>query len=285
MRREPIVAGMFYPAEPERCRAELARYLEDARKAVPEGRYFAGLVPHAGWSYSGPTAARTFAALAASGTPDTLVILGAVHVWGVTRAAVFPGGTWVTPLGALQVDQALADRIVAEAGGLVVEDPHAHTQEHSIEVQLPFVRYLFPQATIVPLMVPPSKDAIDVGAAVARAVRLHGGSAYILGSSDLTHYGPRYGFAPRGMGAGALAWARENDRRLLDAVAELRAGGALERALKDRSACGGGAIAALVAAARDLGATRGVILEQTTSHDVHPMGAPSDFVGYAAVVF
>ncbi|MCL6430799.1 MAG: AmmeMemoRadiSam system protein B [Anaerolineae bacterium] len=285
MRREPIVAGMFYPAEPERCRAELARYLEDARKAVPEGRYFAGLVPHAGWSYSGPTAARTFAALAASGMPDTLVILGAVHVWGVTRAAVFAAGTWITPLGALQVDRALADRIVGESGGLVVEDPRAHTQEHSIEVQLPFVRYLFPQATVVPLMVPPSEDAIDVGEAVARAVRLHGGSVYILGSSDLTHYGPRYGFAPRGMGAGALAWARENDRRLLDAVAELRVEEALERALEDRSACGGGAIAALVAAARDLGATRGVILEQTTSHDVHPMGAPSDFVGYAAVVF
>ena len=285
MRREPVVAGMFYPAEPERCEAELARLLDSSRRTVPEGRYFAGLVPHAGWTFSGPTAAKTFAALAASGTPDSLVILGAVHVWGVTRAALFPSGSWVTPLGPVQVDQALAERIRAEGGGLIVDNARAHAEEHSIEVQLPFVRYLFPQAAIVPLMVPPSQDAAAVGEAVARAVRPRGGAVYILGSSDLTHYGPRYGFAPRGIGPGALTWAHESDRRLLEEVVQMRADAALERALEDRSACGGGAIAALVAAARSLGATKGVILEQTTSHDVHPMGAPSDFVGYAAVVF
>ncbi|MDI7275717.1 MAG: AmmeMemoRadiSam system protein B, partial [Anaerolineae bacterium] len=203
MQREPIVAGMFYPAEPDRCAAELAHYLEDARKAVPEEARFAGLVPHAGWSYSAPTAAKTFTALARSGSPASLVILGAVHTWGVTRAAIYPRGSWATPLGSVQVDQALAEEIVRQAEGLVVDNPRAHAQEHSIEVQLPFVRHLFPEAAIVPLMVPPTDDAPAVGEAVARAVQRSGARAYILGSSDLTHYGPRYGFAPGPVPRGA----------------------------------------------------------------------------------
>lgn len=285
MQREPVVAGMFYPASPTQARAEVARMIEAARPAVPQGRFIAGLVPHAGWAYSGPTAALTFAALAGSGAPRTLVIFGAVHTWGVDRPALYARGAWATPLGPLPVDQTLAAAIVREAGGGVVESERAHSQEHSIEVQLPFVKYLWPEAAIVPLMVPPLRQAPQVGEAVARAVQGQEGPVYLLGSSDLTHYGPRYGFAPRGVGPAALAWAKENDRRLLDDAVHLRAEEIVARAAADHSACGSGAIAATVAAARALGATEGHILEHTTSYEVQPLGAPDDFVGYAAVVF
>ena len=285
MQREPIVAGMFYPADPNRVRAEVAGMLEAARETAPADGYFAGLVPHAGWAYSGPTAAQTFAALAASGTPQTLVVLGAVHSWGVTRPSLYPRGAWDTPLGPLPVDEALAASIVREAGGLVVESARAHGEEHSIEVQLPFVRYLWPEARVVPLMVPPTDDAVAVGQAIARAAQPHGRDVYLLGSSDLTHYGPRYGFAPAGTGQAALAYARENDDRLLDDVVHMRAGRIVERSMADRSACGGGAVAATVAAAAALGAYEGLILGHTTSYDVQPIGRADDFVGYAAVVF
>ncbi len=285
MQREPVVAGMFYPAEPERCRAEAEAYLQEARQAVPPDRFFAGLVPHAGWTYSGEVAARTFAALAESGTPATLVILGAVHSWGVAGPSIYARGSWATPLGALEVDQPLAEAILREAGGLVSDNPGAHSEEHSIEVQLPFVKYLFPDARIVPLMVPPAPDSVQVGEAVARAVRPRGREVFLVGSTDLTHYGPRYGFAPRGAGPAALTWAKENDERLIDDVVHLRAEQIVARVARDRSACGAGAVAAAVAAARMLGAKRGVLLEHTTSHDVHPIGSPTDFVGYAAIAF
>jgi len=285
MQREPVVAGMFYPANPAHARAEIARMLEAARQVVPANGFFAGLVPHAGWAYSGPTAARTFAALAGSGSPRTLVIFGAVHTWGVGRPALYGRGTWETPLGSLQVDHALAEAILREAGSDVTENERAHSEEHSIEVQLPFIKYLWPDATIVPLVVPPERQAPAVGEAVARAVQAQGGRVFLLGSSDLTHYGPRYGFAPRGVGSAALAWAKDNDRRLLDDVVHLRAEEIVPHASADHSACGGGAVAATVAAARALGATQGVLLEHTTSYEVQPLGSPDDFVGYAAVVF
>ncbi|HOG48192.1 MAG TPA: AmmeMemoRadiSam system protein B [Anaerolineae bacterium] len=285
MQREPVVAGMFYPANPERARAEVAEMLQAAQASLPAGRFVAGLVPHAGWAYSGPTAARAFAALAAGGAPQTVVFFGAVHAWGVRRPALYARGAWHTPLGPLPVDEAMAAEILREAGGEVAASEQAHSEEHSIEVQLPFVAYLWPKAAIVPLMVPPSAGAAAVGEAVARAVQPRGHAVYLVGSSDLTHYGPNYGIVPRGAGPEALAWAKENDQRLLDDVVHLRAEAIVERANADRSACGGGAIAATVAAARALGATEGRILEHTTSYDVRPTGTPRDFVGYASVVF
>lgn len=285
MQREPVVAGMFYPARPERARAEVARMLQEARGAVPQGEFFAGLVPHAGWSYSGPTAAKTYAALDQSGAPAAVVIFGAVHSWGVGQPALYARGTWGTPLGPLPIDEALAVAIMREARGTVVESARAHSEEHSIEVQLPFIRHLWSEAAIVPLMVPPLPDAAAVGEAVARATAADGRRVVLVGSTDLTHYGPRYGFAPRGTGQAALAWARENDRRLLDDAVHLRAERIVDRAQADHSACGAGAVAATVAAARALGAREGRIIEHTTSYDVQPVGSPDDFVGYAAVVF
>ncbi len=285
MQREPVVAGMFYPASAQEAEAQIARYVQEARKAMPEGTFFAGLVPHAGWIYSGAIAVETLVTLRESGTPATVVILGAVHSWGVGRPALYGQGMWETPLGDLEVDGALASEIVEQAAGEVEDNPYAHSQEHSIEVQLPFIKYLFPEAKIVPLMVPPTERSVALGEAIARAVKPRQGDVYLVGSTDLTHYGPRYGFAPRGTGPAALAWAKENDRRLLDSITHLRAEAIVAQATTDLSACGAGAIAATVAAARALGAQRGVVIEHTTSYDVQPMGSPTDLVGYASVVF
>jgi len=285
MRREPIVAGMFYPADPDRCRAEVERMLQEARRELPTGHFFAGLVPHAGWAYSGATAARTFAALAASATPSAVVLLGAVHHWGIRQASIYARGSWETPLGSVAIEEELAAAILEEGKGLIAEDPHAHLEEHAIEVQLPFIQYLFPSARIVPLSVPPEANAVPVGEAVARAAQRSKSPLCLVGSTDLTHYGPHYGYAPRGVGQAALTWARENDRRLIDLVLQLRAEDIVPQVAEDRSACGAGAIAATVAAARSLGARRGILLGYTTSYDVQPTGSPADFVGYAAVAF
>jgi AmmeMemoRadiSam system protein B len=155
-------------------------------------------------------------------------------------------------------------------------------------VQLPFVVQLFPGANILPIMVPPTSRAGEVGEAVGRTLLAYDYDAVVVGTTDLTHYGPRYGFAPRGVGPQAHAWAKnENDRRVIDLVCELKAAEVITEAAEHKSACSGGAAAATIAAVSKLGATRGTLLAHTTSNEVQTGRSAvdsTDFVGYAGIV-
>ncbi len=282
--RQPVVAGMFYPADPAQCLREVQAYLKAASVDV-RGVIRGGIVPHAGWTFSGATAARVFEAIATQSPPETLVCFGAVHSWGVSVPSMYGRGSWRTPIGELEVDQELARAVLSESDGQVVDRPEAHQGEHSIEVQLPFIKALFPEARILPIAVPPSSVASQVGIAVARAAEHLGRAVVAIGSSDLTHYGPRYGFAPVGVGPRGLEWAKENDRHLLELVVQMEAEQVVPEAQRHHNACGSGAIAAAIAFSAALGATRGIVLQHITSHEVMPMGRPTDLVGYAAVVF
>lgn len=281
--REPSVAGMFYPADVATCRRELTAYLRQASIPKEIGPVLGGLVPHAGWRYSGPTAAHLFAAV--DQAPETVVLFGAVHRWGVSAPSVYPDGAWRTPLGDCLVDSELAQAVQSIPGTSVVASRQAHAGEHSIEVQIPFVQYAFPEARILPVATPPTRQAIQAGHDMAQAIQALGRRTLVVASSDLTHYGPRYGMAPAGVGERALAWAKTNDRRLLEQILAMDALRVLRVAAEEQSACGAGAIAAAIACTADLGATKNVLLHHTTSHEVMPMGRPSDFVGYAAVAF
>lgn len=288
--RYPVVAGMFYPADERACRREVQACLEQVRLQMAgqptlTGAVLGGLVPHAGWVYSGPTAAHLFAALAAQGAPETVICFGAVHHWGVERASLYGAGQWQTPLGPLEVDAELAQAALAHSEAPWVDRPAAHEDEHAIEVQLPFVRHLWPQARILPIAMPPIAEAIEVGRALAAVAKGLGRRTVALASSDLTHYGPNYGLAPAGAGAPAIAWAHENDRPLLDRACALDAQGVLLQAATRHSACGAGAIAAAITYAQTLGATQGVLLHYTTSYEVRPTGRATDLVGYGAVAF
>ncbi len=284
--RYPVVAGQFYPAD----RAGCVRMIEQClpREPLPDlpERIVAGIVPHAGWVYSGPTAAKVFAAVRERGRPETFVLCSAMHRWGAVKPAVYSEGAWITPLGEAPVDEDLAQMVLTEGKGVLIDAPEAHDGEHSAEVQVPFIQYLFPQARILPIVVPPDDQAVAAGEAVARAIAKAGKSAVIIGSSDLTHYGAMYyGFAPAGTGERALEWAEANDARIINLMLQMRAEEIVPEATTHHNACGGGAIAATVAAARALGAAKGVLLEYTNSHYVMPRGPATDFVGYAAVVF
>ncbi len=293
--REPAVAGRFYPAEAESCRAELARCFggpgvagaSDLRPSAAE-KVIGGIVPHAGWMFSGPTAAAVIEAVAARRSPATAVIFGAVHVRHGPRASVFNAGAWETPLGPVPVDERLAERI-ASAGTLFEADPYAHEHEHSIEVEVPLLRHLFPDIRIVPIMVPPTDHAATVGRIVGRICRDAQADAVFLGSSDFTHYGPSYGFMPHGTGPAALLWAKEhNDRRLIDLILAMQEEAVVPEARAHANACGAGAIAATIAASRECGATCATLLRHTTSAEVMRGrfdDAPHDAVGYAGIVF
>lgn len=284
--RQPVVAGQFYPASRSRCVAMVEECLPSEPPPELPDRIVAGVVPHAGWVFSGCTAARVYAAIRSQFLPDTVVLLSASHGWGARRLAVYTSGTWATPLGEAQVDADLAGLLLEEGRGLLKDDPDAHAGEHSVEVQVPFIQYLFPQASILPVLVSPEERAVPAGETVARAITRSGKTAVVVGTTDLTHYGATYyGFAPAGTGEPALAWARANDQRIINLMLQMRAEEIVPEAAARRNACGGGAVAATVAAARALGARKGVLLEYVTSHDVMPRGPATDFVGYAAVVF
>ena len=289
MVRDPIVSGQFYPERRTACLEHVEQCMPTdlAADALPDS-LSGGIAPHAGWTYSGPTAGRVFAALAARRTPSTVVLFGADHARATRSSAMFAAGQWASPMGQVDVDERLADRI-ASMTQIVDADPHAHDREHSIEVQIPFVQHVWPDAKILPIIVTPGPQAVEVGRAVARAIDAYKTDAVVLGSTDLTHYGSNYGFAPQGTGPDALGWAKDvNDRRLIDLILEMKPEAIVPEVAANHNACGAGAIAATLAACQQLGATQAVLLEHTTSYEVARRFAnesASMSVGYAGIVF
>jgi len=217
---------------------------------------------------------------------ETFVVLGAIHVPGVRRAALYPAGSWESPLGSMQINADLNSRILEITGDLVEENAAAHQREHSIEVQIPFLQYVSPQSRLVALMVPPDDRASLLGRKLAEAVQ-DDPAIRVLGSTDLTHYGQdNFGFAPAGSGPKALEWVKSvNDQAMINAILALRADDIVLEGRRNFNACGAGAAAAAVACAKHLGAKQGKLLHYTTSFDVMPERNPSDFVGYAAIIF
>lgn len=286
--REPVVAGQFYPAEPEACLVEVRQCLIEAQlsEAMPES-IVAGIVPHAGWTFSGSTAAKVFAAVkACHERVGTFVICGTAHRYFGSQPAADDHETWRTPLGDIEIDHVLARRL--RQAQVLEEAGSAHQCEHSIEVQVPFVQHLFPAARILPIIVPAGGAALALGEALGEVISQAPERIVCIGSTDLTHYGPRYGFTPKGPGSSGLQWAAENDRHFIDLALRLDAERLLVDALDRGGACGPGAAAATVMAAKKLGVDKGRLLAYTNSNEVlvRQMGsAGRDSVGYAALIF
>ena len=284
--RKATVAGMFYPADQRRCSLAVEQALSGLA-GIAERRIVGGIVPHAGWVYSGRCAGHLFAALRdRAEAPETVVLFGAVHTFGVDKASLYGAGSWRTPLGDLEIDHELAQAALArDDESLLLDHPQAHNREHSIEVQLPFVKHIWPDARILPISISPVPESVRVGRIVAQAIQSLGRDIVVIGSSDLTHYGPRYGMAPAGTGKPALDWTHANDKRLLDQAAAMRPVEVLHEARAHHNACGAGAIAATIACCAQLGAGQGQLLCYTTSHEVRPSGPAGDLVGYGAVAY
>lgn len=288
--RKPVVAGQFYPAQHDSCVAEIKECL-DARalsESMPE-TIVAGIVPHAGWTFSGSLAAMVFSAIKQQHAKvHTFVIFGAAHSYFGDLPAVHEAGAWQTPLGEVVIDEELAKAVLAT--GAALSDPRAHGAEHSIEVQVPFIQHLFAGAKILPILVPPRERAVALGASIGEIITQEAQKKIVcIGSTDLTHYGPRYGFTPMGVGKEALQWADSvNDRKFIDLALKLDPADMLASAAEHGNACGAGAAAAAVAAAKTLGKTEGLLLAHTSSNEVmlRKMGTTSqESVGYAAIVF
>lgn len=289
--RNPVVASQFYPGGEKECRTEIEYYLKNRpiEAKLPE-KIAAGIVPHAGWVFSGDLAGMVFSAIEkANKTVDTFVIFGATHSNFGSKAAVYDKGSWITPMGEIQIDEEFAAAIMKKNKNAPA-NTNAHKYEHSIEVQIPFIQYLFKNAKIVPIMTSPADYAIMLGLEVGECIKNAGDKKIVcIGSTDLTHYGPRYGFNPKGNGQAGIDWAKNiNDRIFIDLAIKMDAERILIESMVNQNACGPGAAAATISAAKSLGKTEGVLLAHTHSNEVMERKyrqTGSESVGYAAIVY
>ena len=282
--RYPAVAGGFY----ERSRDALVRQIKECYThplgpgRVPdvrrgERRLVGLVVPHAGYMYSGPVAAHSYAALAADGWPRSFVILGPNH-HGQGAPLALTKHDWQTPLGSATVD---VDLYAALSKPPLEEDILAHRDEHSIEVQLPFLQSLHEAVSFVPICMAfqEYEVAAEVGELVADAVK--GRDVVLIASSDFTHVGSQYlQLPPRGMSA--PEFAKEQDSKAIEMILALDAKGfAAKVAQAEISMCGYGPVAAMLTAAKRLGADRVKLLKYATSSDVSRDSHMA--VGYGAI--
>ncbi|MDI6796350.1 MAG: AmmeMemoRadiSam system protein B [Desulfatibacillaceae bacterium] len=280
MRRADF-AGSWYPADPVQCREQIESFVSDGPVAIEEGILgVGGIAPHAGWAFSGRIAARVVSAMAHCGSADVIAIFG-MHLGQGHPHFIMTDGLWETPLGPLEVASEAAIQL-SRGFNFQIETPSRHVRDNTIELLLPFVKYFFPKAKIIPIGPAPGSQAAAIGQALIDITKSQGVSLKVIGSTDLTHYGPNYGFSPAGTGADALKWSKENDKAQIEKILALDSDGVIAQGLTRHNACCSGAVAATVAAARALGATRGQLLDYATSHDKSP---GSSFVGYVGTLF
>ena len=278
-KRRPAVAGMFYEADPEALKAQIEwcfTHPLGPGKLPPRGggerRESIGFVaPHAGYMYSGPVAAHVYYQLAHEKKPDTVVIVGPNHTGLGTLVSVMVEGVWETPLGEVEIDRELAMRIV-KYSELADIDDKAHLYEHSVEVQVPFLQYIYGGGfRIVPIVMwdQSSRSARDLGEAVYRAVRELGRDIVYIASSDFTHYEPH-------------EVAVKKDKLAIDRILGLDPEG-LEKVVKehDITMCGPGPVMSMLYYAKKAGASKAKLLKYATSGDI--TGDRSSVVGYAAI--
>ena len=275
-------AGSWYPGEETECRRSIEMFETDSEPCpLPEKDILGGIVPHAGWVFSGSIACNVIQCLGKQKPCNTCLVFGR-HLLPSSPQYIMADGAWETPFGPVEIDAEVAKALMSDFS-FIVETPDRHDQDNTIELQLPFIKYFMPDAKIVPLGVPPAPTTLEIGRRAAEICREKGRNALVVGSTDLTHYGYNYGFLPKGTGEQALEWVKTvNDRRVVGLMVEMDDEQVINEALNNANACCSGAAAAAIAAARELGARKGKIIKYATSYDVHP---DSSFVGYVGIVF
>lgn len=266
--REPAVAGSFYPAEPKALQTLIDGFLSKAATPSVEGELIALIVPHAGYVYSGATAAHSYQRLRGSKV-RRVILIGPAHRVPVSGAAIYSRGSWRTPLGDVPIDEQLARQLFDGAAG-VNDNPGPFAGEHSLEVQLPFLQRVLGDFAIVPILIgsPTAATIGSLSAKIAGLLRKEPGTALVC-STDLSHYH-------------SAATAHGKDDLVIDAVKRMAVGD-LETVLRSGKgeACGGWPLLLTMLAARGAGATNGTLYRYADSGDAS--GDRSRVVGYAAM--
>jgi MEMO1 family protein len=268
MPRKAAVAGTWYPGTPDALAAAVDRHLvtADASATELDGDLVGLIAPHAGLRFSGPVAAHAYRLLRTRAF-DVAVLVGPSHYVGFEGVSVVPSGGFETPFGVVPIDADCA-RAISRASPIIHDHPAAHTREHSLEMQLPFLARLAPGMAIVPLLMGVQTAATATALGVALAATVRGRNALLIASTDLSHFHD-------------VDAAFALDRVVIDCVSRLDAD-ALQAALErePHHACGGGPMVAVMRAAQAAGAHDAVVLNYADSGDV--TGDKSSVVGYMA---
>jgi MEMO1 family protein len=281
--RTAMFAGSWYPDNPKACEKQIKVFLEEGQKTRPSAdrQWIGGIVPHAGWYFSGSIACNVIYCLTFGEQPDVIALFG-MHLHPNSNRYITKTGAFETPFGDLAIAYDLS-RQLTQKFQFNLETTERFTPDNTIELQLPFIKYFFPDVQIVHVGVPPHPSSLEVGRSLAALASESGTRLKVIGSTDLTHYGANYGFTPKGSGPLALEWvSEENDRRVIDRIVNMDAKGVLEEGLAHQNACCAGAAATAIFTAETLGAKTAKSFAYTTSHAKSP---GDSFVGYVGVVF
>lgn len=273
--RRPCVSGAFYPADPERLRRTIEECFthrlgpgETPGKAASSRSIVSVICPHAGYMYSGPVAAHSYLHLASEAKPDSIVIIGPNHTGLGGPVSLGASEAWETPLGRVELDRDLADAIF-RSSDIIDMDDTAHLREHSIEVQLPFLQYIYGDFKFIPICMgfQDLETSRSVGKTIAKATE--GRNPLIIASTDMTHQEPR-------------SRASDKDHGVIDRILTLDEAAVQEWVRSHRvTMCGYGPVSAALVASKILGAKKAELLAYSTSGDV--IGDQSSVVGYAAL--
>lgn len=279
--RRPAFAGSFYPRDPEELKNEIENCFMNKfgpgkipSKIVLEEtetnrQILSIVVPHAGYDYSGPVASNAYYRLAQQRKPDLVVVLGPNHRGFGSPIALMGEGEWSTPLGKVKIDEELSRELV-RISGLIDLDEEAHRGEHSIEVQIPFLQYIYGSSfKLIPICM--GFQDLDTSRELGRSIAslMKDNNAVLVASSDMSHYVPQ-------------KTAEKLDRMVIDAVLQLDEGKLQSNVLSYRmSVCGYGPISTVLVASKLLGAKRAELLSYQTSGDT--TGDYSAVVGYCSM--
>ncbi len=244
---------------------------------TPKQKYntAAAIVPHAGWEFSGNAAVRVFNSI--KNNPETVVVVGG-HLHASSGICAAYEEAYETPMGLIHADLELLKELKNK-----LELKEDTVPDNTVEIQLPFIKYYFPEAKVLWVRASPSEQALLLGKALWKLSQSLQRDILVLGSTDLTHYGLNYGFVPKGLGQRAVQWVKqENDKHIIDALLGLDLHKALDCALHERSACSAGGAVAAAHFAQASGITKGRLLSYYTSWDIHPSDS---FVGYAGIIY
>ncbi|MCB9494574.1 MAG: AmmeMemoRadiSam system protein B [Desulfobacteraceae bacterium] len=276
-KRKGLLSGTWYPDTKEECEM----FIASASKNIKiDNKIFGGIVPHAGWFFSGETAKVIIEALSHM-NPDLVIVFG-MHMPEGAQKRIMTTGVYETPLGILPVCGDLVGRVAKETD-FAAETPDDFEPDNTIEVQLPLIRHFMGEVEVFCCGLPPDKSSFGFGKRVGEMAVEMGRRAVVIGSTDLTHYGPSYGFMPYGKASEAYEKVRDvNDRRMIGFIEKMDYSGVISDSKVHMNACCSGAVAGAIGCASALGAKKGVCADYSNSYEKRKSDV---FVGYAGIYF
>lgn len=280
-RRTRILPRGWYPFDGKDCKREIESYLEGWNPPISiTGKERGGIIPHAGWYFSGKLAATVFYSLKKSKSKVDVVILYGGHLGPNELPRIVTEETWETPFGDIEIHTDFVKNLMKR---MDTKKESPSSGDNTIEIQLAMVKFFFPEAKLLAIRSSASLKADTLGKEVAEIAKEEGISILAIGSTDLTHYGPNYGFLVKGTGPSSVEWVKKvNDKGFIDHALKMDTEGLLKHAQMNDSACSAGAAVSAIATCKALGAEKGALIDYYTSYEILP---DESFVGYAGILY